>query len=516
MTALTDLVATARASIDATTAAGGVVLFVILYYIIWPVRMDSREPPMLRPKVPFFGHLLGLIQHSNQYGDMIFKPKRAPGHTLPIMGGKMYVLNTPGLVEAVFKNRSLSFDPHVQMFIEKTTSVDRAGLDIWENPEFYHQWLKILYGSLTGQTLLDMNVRAVDNIAKSLNAFKRDEPEIVDNFFDWTRKLILAAASDAIWGNKSPLRDAENVQHYWDYEAGLHLLMAGSLPSLFNSTPYKARTALQKAFADYYESRGDDHEDVPIFTRERYALERKFGMDKRNSGAIEVAVAQGAIFNTIMIAYWLFSYVVNDPALVERMRAELTTQIEEDKSQGEDGERVMKLHMNRIEQNCPLVTSAFRETQRFKFLGTTNRKVMADTEVTDGKTTYLLKAGQQLMIPNWPLQKDQDAWDGDGHIFRADRFLKKDAADGKGFFPWGGGKHICPGRYFASGEIMGAVAILLLAFDVTDLEDKPLKIQESVLPPLTNGIGRPADGSDLRAKITRRKGWENVRWTVVA
>jgi hypothetical protein len=71
MTALTDLVATARASIDATTAAGGVVLFVILYYIIWPVRMDSREPPMLRPKVPFFGHLLGLIQHSNQYGDMI-------------------------------------------------------------------------------------------------------------------------------------------------------------------------------------------------------------------------------------------------------------------------------------------------------------------------------------------------------------------------------------------------------------------------------------------------------------
>lgn len=198
---------------------------------------------------------------------------------------------------------------------------------------------------------------------------------------------------------------------------------------------------MAKAFSKYYTAKDDCHDDVPPFTKDRLALERKFGMSAESSGALEVAVAQGAIFNTIMTTYWFYVYVLGDPKLVERLRQELESSVEEDKSHRGDG-RLFNFHINRIEQNCPLLMSSFRETQRLVFLGTVNRKVMEDTEVSDGKLTYALKKGSALMISNWPLQKDTERWGHDAEEFRADRFLDKDLPAANGFYPFGGGKHI--------------------------------------------------------------------------
>jgi hypothetical protein len=42
---------------------------VLLYLIIEFLRpkLDSQEPPLVRPKIPLIGHVIGLIQHGNSY-----------------------------------------------------------------------------------------------------------------------------------------------------------------------------------------------------------------------------------------------------------------------------------------------------------------------------------------------------------------------------------------------------------------------------------------------------------------
>ena len=76
--------------------------------------------------------------------------------------------------------------------------------------------------------------------------------------------------------------------------------------------------------------------------------------------------------------------------------------------------------------------------------------------------------------------------------------------------PFGGGKHLCPGRNFAFAEILGMMTVLLLGFEVRGVTEKFLqmptpKFGEAVPKPLDNGAG----GS---VGIERRNGWENVEW----
>lgn len=42
----------------------------LAYLIRSPVTMDAKEPPLLRPTVPFIGHIIGIFQHSWEYLDL--------------------------------------------------------------------------------------------------------------------------------------------------------------------------------------------------------------------------------------------------------------------------------------------------------------------------------------------------------------------------------------------------------------------------------------------------------------
>lgn len=72
-----------------------------------------------------------------------------------------------------------------------------------------------------------------------------------------------------------------------------------------------------------------------------------------------------------------------------------------------------------------------------------------------------------------------------------------------------------PGRSFATGEILGFVAMMLLGFDITDETGGPLEVPDVEEPPLTAGIGKPKKDSDVSCTIKRREGWKNTIFAVV-
>lgn len=41
-------------------------VFVLLRQLFEP-RMDPREPPLLRPNIPFIGHLIGMVRNQMEY-----------------------------------------------------------------------------------------------------------------------------------------------------------------------------------------------------------------------------------------------------------------------------------------------------------------------------------------------------------------------------------------------------------------------------------------------------------------
>lgn len=84
---------------------------------------------------------------------------------------------------------------------------------------------------------------------------------------------------------------------------------------------------------------------------------------------------------------------------------------------------------------------------------------------------YDIAAGTMVLINNWYLANDPKSWDRP-HEFRPERFLEESESssiDFKGhdfeFLPFGAGRRLCPGMYFASALIEYALANLVHKFN---------------------------------------------------
>jgi hypothetical protein len=57
-------------STNVLIACGVIGAIYLLDFIIAP-RLDPREPPLLKSKVPLIGHIIGLLWHENNYHNVV-------------------------------------------------------------------------------------------------------------------------------------------------------------------------------------------------------------------------------------------------------------------------------------------------------------------------------------------------------------------------------------------------------------------------------------------------------------
>ncbi|KAL0935953.1 prostacyclin synthase [Colletotrichum truncatum] len=502
---------------------GAGLVLLLAYFIINPVSLDREEPPLVRPKVPFIGHIIGIFQHSWYYLTMVYhRSNKLSIFTLPMLNGKMYVIADPELTQSFLRNRHLSFDPHLRDTILGLACIRPETLVIWDNPDFYIPWVKIIYDHMGGKSLLQLNTSVLRHMAASLNGLDAAGLQVED-LYKWNRDILTLASTDSLYGEKNPFRrNKELIEAYWTYEREIPKMMPNILPSLIAPKGYRARSDLIQAFTNYFNAGYDASPEVPPLVKDRCAYASKFQMPPSEIAAIELIFAHGALSNTFPTYYWLFTRVFNQPSLVERLREEVSSVIEETGTTS-DGQRKVTLHAEKLEEKLPLLMSCYRETHRLSADGIIARKVMADTTISDGqKRSYVLKKGSHAQALQGGMQKDKDIWGENVKDFVGDRFLKLAEEKGemvssytaRGFFGFGGGKHICPGRFFAGGEILGSMILLLSSFDVTTPEGGAIPVPGATKIPVTGSMGKPVPGSDLRGRITRRPGWENVQWEI--
>ena len=197
-------------------------------------------------------------------------------------------------------------------------------------------------------------------------------------------------------------------------------------------------------------------------------------LNSRSGAALNAGITFGLASNVIPITGWMLMNILNpngDQTLLQRVMVEL------ERAEKEDGSVDIPTLVS-----APLVESIWTETLRLYTDVLVTRNLTVDVALPldeDGKKLLQMRKGDAVFAPSWLGHHDAKAWsggEGPPEQFYADRFLVADPSNagrqifslggtnGK-FFPFGGGRTICPGRVFAKQEALGALAMVLLRFE---------------------------------------------------
>ena len=292
------------------------------------------------------------------------------------------------------------------------------------------------------------------------------------------------------------------------------MLLVNIMPSVFARKGHRGRQLLYKAFGEYFDN--EHYIQSSALTKARFEAGVRNGVDNTNIVRLEVGSMIGVLVNTIPSAFWMFIHVFSDPFLLRDLRNEIRSTSVSVAQDERTGKTTKFLDVNSMKQRCTLLYSTSQEVFRMHSLGATVRTVLSDTILNN---QYLLKKDSIVQIPTSVSHFAPSTWGDNVRDFQPRRFLKQqDPTDGKtkksniaaGFRPFGGGYHLCPGRHFASTEILSLTAMLILKYDIGPIsgswKDVPRPKQKS----LATAVFNPE--KDIRVKITKRKEEEDVAW----
>lgn len=283
---------------------------------------------------------------------------------------------------------------------------------------------------------------------------------------------------------------------------------------------YQARHNIQKALTAYYSAGYEKDSTAATLTYNRAEALRKHGWTASDLAYPEAILPVAATLNAIPTFFWLLLYILQDPSLVGRIRDEVQAHIEVTNN-GSDGGKTVMMNIAKFEDELPLLASSYRETMRLINQSVSNRRMVEDLTITtqDGQS-YLLKKGVDVQLPAGVTHRKPEVWGANVTEFDPERFLpqssklkEEEKARKVAYIPFGGGRHLCPGRNFAFAEILAFTAVMVLGFDVeaTGMKFEELKMRG---PLLAAGSVKPVgEGKGLGARIKPRDGWENVKWT---
>jgi cytochrome P450 len=450
------------------------------------------------------------LRASSDADSLSSRERGLPICTLPMLGGKMYIINSPTLIQAAMRSRNISFDPFSLEFASGALGMTKHHIETFE-PEM-DNINHVIHSSLSGDPVYMMNARALKDVARTLNDIKPGAIFLVNDLFAWLRELMSMATMIALFGEKNPI-DREVISLVWEYEKAVGLLGLDIAPKLLAPKALAARKKAQAILTPYYVARDDERDDVSAFVKRRAKLQRDLGISSQDLGIIEFTLPWVSTTNTIPTLFWLFVTIFSKPAYTERIRDEVAqiTTVTATKTG-----REASLDITKLEKSCPFLMACYRESHRLYNDNTGNRRVLQDTTIRDADgREYLLKKGINVQWSAGISHTIPQIWGEDFDSFNPERYMDPDPADEKKrrnvMIPFGGGRNLCPGRMFALAENLGFISTVALGFDV-----EGVKVPSSSDPYLGTAMRRPDyAGLDPSVRIKRRAGWEDVTWSFV-
>ncbi|KAM0302443.1 hypothetical protein HYE67_009949 [Fusarium culmorum] len=495
----------------------GLVCCVIVAVVALATRKgpDSREPPYVKERVLYFSHIYGLLKHGLRYFDVVSAQQPHPIFTIDMSGQKNYIVTSPELVQAVQRNTtSLSFSPAMIPAFRRMMGFDEAGIELIFRDAHTE---KGMYGEIhrVQKASLLPGTESLDELCTiirgKLLTIVNDMPssQTID-LYAWVQDLYMRTNNSACFGSKDPFTlNPSLISTFWLWEANIKVLLLG-IPWFLSPQKYsaaqKTRNELVNAFTEYL---GNDGQDTACsFIKELCNLGIRRGLSTENNARALVGSILAIVGNTIPTTFWLLIQIFYRPDLLKEIRSELEATLENPSSRSE-----ISLNYTVIREKCPVLMSTYEEILRMTSGIATVRYTNEDTLIQD---RWLLKKGAQVQMPTAFIHADPTTWGADAEVFDHTRFLKSKVLTKEqktrraaAFRPFGGGNTLCPGRHFASYEVLTFAGSILLGFDMTPTTEAfNLPEMDRSKLPLTSL--KPA--GDIKVNLTRRRGWEKVQF----
>jgi cytochrome P450 len=299
-------------------------------------------------------------------------------------------------------------------------------------------------------------------------------------------------------------------------------LLADVLPQYTARKGYKGREKVVDAFKEYFSITPtlDTTSAIMASRWDSYMVKNYIGIEAM--ARIEGSLAFGLLDNSVPTTFWFVYEIFKRPELLSELRSEVSANalhIED-----VDGSLKHIIDLADLRQNCPHLVSTFQETLRMRMKGSIVRMVTKDTLVEAQKDQqYLLKDGNLLQISAGHFNQSSELWGDDGLQFNSRRFmqLQNTSKARQGFLAFGTAPNTCPGRHFATGEIMCLVAMLILRFDLKPKEGwlepdlNKTSVAAAVMPPkhgiMVNAIPREEfEGCDWDYRVSESRSRFNL------
>lgn len=289
------------------------------------------------------------------------------------------------------------------------------------------------------------------------------------------------------------------------FESELMTILVGFLPSITARKGLAGRATVAKAFEQYFRTEG--HKQGSLLVRNRYDTSARNGVAIEDIARYEVGGSIAVLVNTVPAAFWMLLLVYSHPGLLVDIRKEVDSVATTTAEHG----LTRYLDITSLKSDCPLLTSTFQEILRYRSMGTSVRHVMHDTTIHG---QWELKKDCMIQMPSRIIHTDSTLWGADVDEFNPRRFMRGQGNKTKrppaaAMRAFGGGTTLCPGRHFATNEVLAVVSMFIMRYDMVPTEG------EWSLPSTNNtnvaAVVMEPD-TDVEVEVSTRKGFEDERW----
>jgi hypothetical protein len=509
------------------------------------------KAPQIPYYIPFLGNALEFLRPKpGQFWKVLFRthPRSTGACTLLLGGETTHILFDPTALLALFKERKPNRDKFNDQLVMNSLGLSRAevsrlyGQD--EPSPKYDENGKDVSAKKRQDDIWHEFLMKTENVNELMTEFRRlfqgsvDEDERLKNnkaleigITEWMRSHMFSASAVALLGSKVLEVYPELVDDFWPFDTAILALFFG-LPKAMVRKEHEAADRIISGMQKWHEVAKIETAGTPMdpsgptawepcygarVTRARQYFYKERKLSERSRAALDAGFLFGLASNAIPTACWMLMHILDsksDYSLHKRVMEELRT------TKNENG----SLNVSKVTA-LPLFQAVFNEVLRLYTDVLVSRYLPEDLVLPfdNGRSKMAFDKGSMILAPSYINHHDTSFWedsfsDAPCNIFYPDRFLMTNPETGVNtfstagtagkFFPFGGGRTICPGRIFAKQEVMASVALLLLEFDIevlnyTDLEGN-LTETFPEMKDSYQGSGIVAMNGDVKVRMKRK------------
>ncbi|OWK55824.1 24-hydroxycholesterol 7-alpha-hydroxylase [Lonchura striata] len=412
---------------------------------------NPSSPPCIRGWIPWFGAAFQFGKAPLEFIEQA-RNKHGPVFTIFALGKRFTFVTEEEGAEAFFKSEDLNFEQAVQQAVK--------------NAEAFYQNHGILYSMMKGKMSPNNLHMFSGTLCKELHEHMAHlGMEGTGDLNDLVRHVMYPAVVNTLFGKgicpTSPSEIKEFEEHFQKYDEDFEY--ASQMPECFLRSWSKSKKWLLKLFEKVVlDAERTNPSETASKTLLQHLLDSLQGKHLApNYGLLMLWAAQA---NAVPIAFWTLAFILSNPAIYMKVMEDLASVFGK---AGKDKLEVSEEDLKKI----PFIKWCTLEAIRLRSPGAITKKVINPIKIKN----FTVPAGDMLMLSPYWLHRNPKYFP-DPEIFKPDRWkeanLEKNAFLDS-FVAFGGGKHQCPGRWFAIMEIQLFVVLFLYKYEFVLLDAVP-------------------------------------------